>query len=211
MVGGLVALLLIAASVGSAAGLHAEAGMTGAVGLSRNWDTMLYARGRVVAKNNDWYDVSLVPIFIYKPSPAVEFTGGSYFTSFDYGGGSGTAVYRPFVAVAPRLNRAKFGLSARSRFERFFITEGFRDFNRFRQRVRIQGSGDWGPHASVEFFFTAEGYTSSRYSAGIVRKLRGRHSVEVAYFYESSKLVDGGLRHMIQTIFHFNFKGLAPD
>ena len=205
----LLALLLFAGIV-PAAELQAEGAIDTRVGLSRRWDVILHNRARVRATENHWFDVSLVPVFRYKAHRSVTIMGGSFFTWFDFPGSGWKNVYRPFFGPEMTLRHERFLVTSRTLAERFFTTGGA-DRNRYRQRFRLIGRGALTPYAGVEFFFDNDGFLTTRYSAGARKDLGKEHGLEFGYWYETRKLTEGGVRHMIVATFHFNFKGLAPD
>ena len=205
----LLALMLLAGPA-SAAELQAEGAVDTRIGLSRRWDVILHNRARVKATENHWFDVSLVPIVRFQAHPNVTVMAGHFLTRQDSPETGWKNVYRPFGGLEAVLRREPFDLASRTLFERFCVIGG-RDSNRYRHRFRLIGNGTMTPYASIEFFFSNDGFLNTRYGAGVRKNLHGRHGIEFGYWYETRKLVEGGIRHMIVTTFHFNFKGLAPD
>ncbi len=174
---------------------------------ARRWRASLYTRGRYNADRGRWADLSLTPGVQYRLHPAVSLQGAFFFTSFQFAPGKRTVIYRPFVAVEPEFRLGGATLGARTRLERFFITGGLPDYNRYRQRLRVSGHGVWAPFAFAELFFTAHGFTRTRYAAGIVHKLHRRHEIEFSYYYERSRFTGQALRHILRTVVHLHFGG----
>jgi hypothetical protein len=209
----LLFLLSLVLLPGAAAGadLHADGSIDTRIGLSSKWDVVVRTRARVVAKDNYWYDVSINPVFRYKAHPRVTLYAGAFFTWYDFPSRGWTNIYRPLVGVEPTLiKRKRLTLTSRTGFERFLETGQLGDFNRYRQRFRIQGTGKWIPYANVESFFLNSGVLSTRYGGGVRRDLHGNTGIEISYFYEARDFTGPGVRHMISTTLLLNFKGLAP-
>ncbi len=171
------------------------------------WEATLYTRGRYNFERQRWADLSVSPGVSYRIHPAVSLKGAFYFTSYEFFPGKRTMIYRPFAAVEPEVRMAALTLAARTRVERFFIAGGLPDFNRFRQRFRVSGHGAWAPYAFVEVYFTAHGFTRTRYAAGVVHRLYGAHEIEFSYYYERSRFTGQGLRHIVRTVVHLHFGG----
>lgn len=207
----LVAGLFLLVPPLAAAELHADGAVDTRIGLGTRWDVIVHNRARVVAKTGDWYDVSLIPILRYQVHPRVTVFGGSFFTWCDFPNTGWRRVDRPFIGVEPAIFKGeRFMLTSRTGYERFMVHDG-PDYNRCRQRVRITGNGKWSPYASIEFFFTNQGFATTRYGTGVRRDL-GRHDgIEFFYWYETGKITEGGIRHMISVTFHLRFKGFAPN
>ncbi len=191
--------------------LHNDVAFDTRIGLSRKWDVVLHNRARVVTARNEWYDISAVPTFRYQAHPRAQLFGGAFVTRTDFADGAAPVV-RPFAGVEPVLIEAdSLTVSSRTGYERFIAFERHPDFNRYRQRFRIRGDSKWTPYANVEFFFLNDGLDTTRYGVGFRRDLSERNGIEIGYWYEASDLTGRGIRHMITTTFHLNFKGLAPD
>jgi hypothetical protein len=200
--------LLLAASA-EAAELHADGAVDTRIGLSSKWDVVLHNRARVRAKQNDWYDVSLIPIFRYQTRENLQLYGGAFFTWYEFPSGRRNVV-RPMAGVEPSIRRGSVTLASRTGFERFLDIDG-PDYNRYRQRFRVARRGSWTPYASIELFFTHDGLGTTRYGAGARRDIGRRNGIEFFYWYEARDFAGRGVRHVLSTTLHFNFKGLAPD
>ncbi len=189
---------------------HAEAALDANIELGEKTDLILHNRARVRMETNEWYDISLIPFLSYKAHPNLTVFGGSFFTWFSETGSDHDNFIRPFGGVEPALHRESLSLAARTTYERF-VGIGEPDFSRYRQRFRIIGNNSWTPYANVEFFWTGEGFASTRYGVGFRRDLGKRNGIEISYWYEARRLADGGLRQVVVLTYHLNFKGLAPD
>jgi len=207
----IILLPLLLAPAVRAAELHADGAVDMRIGLGRKWDVVLHNRARVRAASNDWYDVSLVPIFRYQARPNLQLSGGTFATWLDVPAVGWRHTIRPFAGMEPSLRQGSLTVASRTGYERFLVLGGS-DFNRYRQRFRIIGNrSSWTPYANIEFLLTNDGLSSTRYGAG-ARKDIGPHSgVEFSYWYEASGLAGTGVRHMISATLHVRFKGLAPD
>jgi hypothetical protein len=209
MIPRLLALLTLFPAWAAAADLHAEAAMTVGGEFSKKLTGIIYGRGRVDTSNGDWYDMSVAPFLVYEARPNLTITGGSYLTRIESDAGGKTSLVRPFVTIEPGVTRGRLSLWTRSRVERLFFGDGLDDFNRFRQRLLLEGDGGrWTPQAYFELYFTAEGHTRTRYGGGVERSINSRHSFEVSYFYEHEGFGGLGLRHMIRTILHIRSAGV---
>lgn len=206
----LLAFVLLLARSGLPAELQSDGAIDVRVGLRQRWDVLVRNRARVRSASNDWYDVSIVPIFRYQWRPNIQLAAGAFFSWFEYPNNDWQRVFRPLVAIEPTLFRKPVTLALRTQYERYLITERA-DFNRYRQRFRVSRGRVWSPYGSIEFFFTNRGYATTRYGAGLRRNIQKRDSVEFGYWYESRKLLDHGIRHMVSMTFTFNFQGFAPD
>ena len=191
----------------SGADLFTEAATVLHYRLNRRWEASVYGRGRLNAERGRWTDLSAAPRITCQIHPAVSVNGGMFFTSFKFGPADQTMIYRPYAAVEPELRLHPVSLKARSRIERFFITRGLPDFTRFRQRFGLAAHVPWSPYGSFEMFFTADGFTRTRYAAGVFHRLYRRHEIEFSYYYERSRFTGQGLRHILRTVVHLHFGG----
>ncbi len=195
---------LLASSL-NGADLFTEAATVLHFRLNRRWEASVYGRGRLNAGRRRWTDASAAPRITYQIHPAVSVNGGMFFTSFQFGPAGRTMIYRPYAAVEPALRLRPLSFTARSRIERFFITRGLPDYSRFRQRFGLAGHAPWAPYASFEMFFTAEGFTRTRYAAGVSHRLYRRHEIEFSYFYEKARFTGPDLRHIVRAVVHLHF------
>ena len=203
-------LLLLLVTKTRAAEIQADGAIDTRIGLARKWDVLVHNRSRVRAKQNDWYDISIIPLFRFQATDTVQLIAGAFLSRLEYPDGWKN-VGRPFLAVEPRLIRKeRFAVSSRSAYERFFIFRGA-DYNRYRQRFRVTRDGLWAPYASAEGFYTNHGWATTRYGAGLKRNLGKRDSIEFGYWYETKRFIGPGARHMFLTTFTVNFQGFAPD
>lgn len=175
--------------------------------LAPRWSASLYTRGRYNFDRDRWADASVSPGVRYRIHRSVSLLGAFFITSYQFVPGRRTMIYRPFAAVEPEFRLGGATLAARTRVERFFITGRLPDYNRYRQRLRVSGRGPWNPFAFAELFFTAHGFTRTRYAAGIVHKLHRRHEIEFSYYYERSRFTGQALRHIFRTVVHLHFGG----
>jgi hypothetical protein len=193
----------------SATELHGDGAVDTHIRLNRKWDVVLHSRARVRVTQDDWYDISLVPIFTYQAHRNVQFSTGTFFTRTETKS-RWRNVARPFVAVEPSIRKGRVTLASRTGYERFVVFNGA-DYNRYRQRFRVVGNGSWKPYASTEFFLTNAGLATTRYGVG-VRKDIGKHDgIEFFYWYEARDLAGTGVRHVLSVTLHLRFAGLAPD
>lgn len=206
----LLPLFLLLPMSAAAAELQSDGAVDFRIGLSRRWDVLVHNRARVRSTSNDWYDVSIIPIFRYQWRPKVQLAAGAFISWFEYPNNDWQRHFRPIVAIEPTVLRKPVTLALRTQYERFMITER-PDYNRYRQRFRVSRGRQWSPYASIEFFFTDHGYATTRYGTGLRRNINKRDSVEFGYWYETRRLNDYGIRHMFYTTFIFNFQGFAPD
>lgn len=208
--GRVLPLVLLVSATAGAEELQTDGAMDFRVGLAQRWDVLVHNRARVRATQNDWYDVSLIPIFRYQWRPHVQLAAGAFFSWFEYPNNDWQRHVRPILAIEPSFARRHFDVTTRTQYERFMITQRG-DYNRYRQRFRLSTGRHWAPYGSVEVFFTNEGYATTRYGAGLRRNLGRRDAIEFGYWYETQKLCDYGIRHMFYTTFTINFQGFAPD
>lgn len=206
----LAAFLLLAAAAAPGAELQSDGAIDFRIGLSSRWDVLVRNRARVRATQNDWYDVSLIPIFRYQWRRNVQLGAGAFFSWFEYPNNNWQRHVRPVLSIEPAFCWGKATFTARTQYERFLITNRA-DYNRYRQRFRASAGNTWAPYGSLEFFFTNQGYATTRYGAGLRRKLGKRDAIEWGYWYETRRLHDYGIRHMFYTTFSVNFQGFAPD
>jgi hypothetical protein len=206
----LAALLLLAAASGRAGELQTDGAVDFRIGLGRRWDVLVHNRARVRATQNDWYDVSLIPIFRYQWRRNVQLGAGAFFSWFEYPNNNWQRHVRPVFYLEPSFRWSQATFALRTQYERFLITNR-PDCNRYRQRFRVSNGRTWAPYGSIEFFFTNHGYATTRYGAGVRRNLGKRNAIEWGYWYETRRLHDYGMRHMIHTTFTINFQGFAPD
>ncbi|MCW5978891.1 MAG: DUF2490 domain-containing protein [Bryobacteraceae bacterium] len=202
-----VPLLLLATRVG--AEVQADGAIDARIGLSRAWDVLVHNRARVKAAQNDWYDVSSVPIFRYQATRDVQFSAGAFLSRTEYKGGWKN-VFRPTVSLERTWRGEHFALGARTGYERFFIFRGL-DYNRYRERLRFSRNGRWSPYAGTEAFFTDHGWATTRWGCGVKRNLGRRDAIEFGYWYETKRFMGPGIRHMFVTTFSINFQGFAPQ
>lgn len=203
-----VLLLLLLPARSRPAELQADGAIDARIGLNRRWDVLVHNRSRVRAKQNDWYDVSTIPIFRYQAYGNIQISAGAFLSRFEYKDGWKN-VCRPIVAVEPSWNRERLTLAIRSAYERFMILRGA-DYNRYRQRVRLIRNAAWSPYAGAEAFFTNQGWATTRYGTGVKRNFGKRDSIEFGYWYEAKSFAGAGVRHMFVTTFTVNFQGFAP-
>ena len=201
-------LLILVASTTWGAELQADAAVDLRVFLSRNWDLLIHNRARVQAAESHWYDVSVIPILRYKARPNLQLYGGAFLTRYDFPAAGWRTVYRPVVGVEPSLRCGRVTLASRTGYERFLVTRGT-DFNRYRERIRVSGSGPWAPYASVEAFFTSHGWATTRYGAGLHHDIDKHCGIEFFYWYEAREFAGAGTRHMLSTTLYFNLR--TPD
>lgn len=208
----LIALFCFSAGIVEGTDLHHDFAFDTRVGLGAKWDVVLHNRARFVTATHDWYDASVIPIFRYQVHPRVRLYGGTYVTWADFGISDWVRVTRPYAGVEPTVFQSeRVSVTSRTGYDRIIASEGHPDFNRYRQRFRIRGHGKWSPYANVEFLFRNDGLSSTRYAIGFRRNLSRHNGLEIGYWYQRNDLTGPGIRHVIKTTFHLNFKGLAPD
>jgi hypothetical protein len=205
-----LAVYLLAGTAAFAGELQSDGALDFRVGLSSRWDVLVHNRARVRAAQNDWYDVSIIPIFRYQWRRNVQVGAGAFFTWYEYPNNDWQRHVRPVLSIEPSFRWSKAVFTLRTQYERFLITNRA-DYNRYRQRFRASAGNSWAPYGSVELFFTNHGHATTRYGGGLRRKLGKRDAIEWGYWYETRRLHDVGLRHMFYTTFSINFQGFAPD
>jgi hypothetical protein len=180
--------------------------------LGGNWSGTLHFRMRTQPDRAGLYQARLGPIVQYKLTERTNLLAGYYFTNVQPGANaSWSTVHRVFGGGERQWHRTgRWIFDTRSVFERYY-SKADPEFNRFRQRFRIQGTRPWAPYTAYEFFLDAEGRRGARYIAGVVAPAGAGVRMDFGYFYESRRIAQGGDRHMIMTVIYFRGPGRSTD
>jgi hypothetical protein len=172
------------------------------------WRAVLHSRARTRLESVDLYQFRVGPIVDYSLTSRVTLIGGYYFARNEREFRLWSTTHRPFVGGAFATQYRRANIEARSLVERFFVP-GAGDFNRYRQRVLLMDAR--GPYSSVEGFVDAAGLRSMRYGAGWRIGPKSVVSIDLGYFFETRRLIEGGNRHMFLTSIHIRRQGKRID
>jgi hypothetical protein len=169
-------------------------------------DIVAHARLRIRPGPLGLYQVRGGPIVEYSSADRVKLIGGYYYAEQEDSGRNFTSGHRWFGGgeVALWKSRAPRTLF-RGLAEWFEPAEGSA-YWRYRFRVRISGQKKAAPYSSVENFWDARGWRSTRFAAGLRVNNGSRIALDFGYFVEPRRAAMGGTRHMFMTGVHWNFK-----
>lgn len=167
-------------------------------------DLVLHSRIRTQPGSLGLYQVRAGPILEYSAA-GLKWIGGYYYARQENSDEDFIGGHRYFGGAEGRLwNRGRISGDLRILAERF-APDRARDFARYRVRTRLSGRKAVAPYGSVEVFFDAGGWRSTRYAAGVRAGNGSRISFDFGYFAEPRRRDVGPLRHMFLTGLHWNF------
>ena len=174
------------------------------VPLTPKLDVTLHGRIRTHPGVLGVYQVRTGPVLNYAVVPRFSVLGGYYFSAQKSAEDEVWGRHRPFGGVEITLLQTNaLKLEGRSLFERFLGSGS--DFNRVRNRLRVEARGKVAPYAGGEWFADARGSRGMRYSGGVRWEAGEQFEMDIGYFYEARRPDAGHNRHMFLTSFHFRF------
>jgi len=196
---------LLAAGQEAAAQAETQHGFDAGFRLTARLDLVLHGRIRTQPGRLGLYQARGGPILEYSWNSRFRLIAGYYYAEQENSQKDFIGGHRWFGGAEGRVWSARPSrVDVRLLAERFELAQG-RDYTRYRVRARVSGTRTAAPYGSVESFFDAQGWRSTRCAAGL-RWRNGRSiSFDVGYFVEPRRADIGRTRHMFLTGVHWNF------